>query len=61
MMEDIFESVYTHIYPSELKLKDTSISPHKSNYLGMSRHGFFHKLYGKRNDFDFKLLSIPNR
>ena len=59
-----FNSIYLNIYPSELELKLTSDSIHNANYLDMNisinNKQFIHKLYDKRNDFTFKVISMPN-
>ena len=53
-----------NIYPSELELKLTSDSILNTNYLDMNisinNKQFIHKLYDKRNDFTFKVISMPN-
>ena len=62
-----FDRIFKDIYPPELELKPTSISTSEANYLDMNikvaddhSHFFTHKLYDKRNDFDFKVISMPN-
>ena len=59
-----FDRIYSNIYPHELELKATMSSNSSTSYLDMditSHEGkFIHKLYDKRNDFEFKVISLPN-
>lgn len=60
-----FDKMFETIYPSELQLNNTNISNKESNYLDMnisidSSNKFEYKLYDKRQDFSFKVVSLPN-
>ena len=64
--KSLFSTVFKDIYPSELELKDTACSTAKSAYLDMdisvnqTSKKFQYTLYDKRNDFPFKVISMPN-
>ena len=61
-----FNAVFKDIYPSELELKKTALSHLKAAYLDMditvnqTNKQFHYTLYDKRNDFSFKVISMPN-
>ena len=59
-----FDKVFDKIYPKELELNATAISIHHTTYLDMDitvvDNKFVHKLYDKRNDFSFNVISLPN-
>ena len=55
--------INNNIYPSEMIVNKTNISVQKTNFLDMTisiyRHKFYIKLYDKRNDYDFDVISFP--
>ena len=59
-------STYKDIHPNELDLRKTVISDLKAAYVDKdisvkkSRNKFKYTLYGKRNDFLFQVISMPN-
>ena len=59
-----FLKVFKDIYPNELQLKNTTIDSKTSNFLDLNisieNNEFVTKLYDKRNDFSFKVISMPN-
>ena len=60
-----FDKIYKTVYPSELHLKSTGISSSNGNFLDMNiscdnQKLFNYTLYDKRNDFGFKVISMPN-
>jgi len=59
-----FDRIFKDIYPTELELKLTSGSQLSANYLDLQisidKGRITHSLYDKRNDFDFKVISMPN-
>ena len=59
----MFDSLYEDIYPDELSLLNTNISPCKVTFLDLAislhQGKFKHYLYDKRNDFDFSVISYP--
>ena len=59
----VFDSLYEDIYPEELSLLNTNISPCKVTFLDLAislhQGKFKHYLYDKRNDFDFSVISYP--
>ena len=59
-----FDKVIEKIYPKELELNATATSIHHTTYLDMDisviDNRFIHKLYDKRNDFSFNVISLPN-
>ena len=59
-----FDTIFKNIYPKELELKLTSGSKISANYLDLqiniNNGNIIHSLYDKRNDFDFKVISMPN-
>ena len=60
-----FDRIYSYIYPDVLELNSTGEnSNHSAAYLDMtissSDSKFTHKLYDKRDDFGFKVISMPN-
>ena len=58
------DRMYQEIYPSELVLNKTNTDDTMANYLDLeiSREGnrFTTKLFDKRNDFSFKVISLPH-
>ena len=59
-----FTDNHINIYPDVLTLNTTNVSNTSTNYLDMNisvvNDKFQYKLYDKRNDFDFKVISLPN-
>ena len=59
-----FDQMISSIYPKELELNATATSVHHTTYLDMDisivNRQFVHKLYDKRNDFSFEVISLPN-
>ena len=59
-----FNDNHVNIYPDVLTLNKTNTSDIDTNYLDMNisiiNNKFEYKLYDKRNDFDFKVISLPN-
>ena len=59
----LFDSIFEDIYPAELTLLNTNISPCKVTFLDLAislhRGKFKHCLYDKRNDFDFSVITYP--
>ena len=57
------ESCINNIYPSEMIVNKTNVSVQKTNFLDMTtsiyRGKFYIKLYDKRNDYDFDVISFP--
>lgn len=62
----LFNTIFSNIYPSILDLNSTNITINNANFLDMnidinsSTNKFDYKLYDKRNDFSFKVISLPN-
>ena len=58
------ESCIGNIYPAEMVVNKTNISVCKSNFLDMTisifRGKFYTRLYDKRNDYDFDVISFPH-
>ena len=59
-----FNRVYKEIYPECLVLEKTNVDRDRATFLDMDISvvdgKFCTKLYDKRRDFDFKVLSLPN-
>ena len=59
----LFESLFEDIYPEELTLVNTNLSPCKVTFLDLMitlhQGKFKNVLYDKRNDFDFSVISYP--
>ena len=59
----LFDRIYQDIYPKELTLLNTNVSPCKVTFLDMAislhRGKFKHFLYDKRDDFNFSVISYP--
>ena len=60
-----FDSDFKEIYPDVLDLNCTNINQQSTNYLDMNiniscRNIFEYKLYDKRNDYEFQVISLPN-
>ena len=59
-----FDSVYTDIYPQALELKYTARSRTNASFLDMdisiNNIIFNKKLFDKRNEFNFNIISLPN-
>lgn len=59
-----FANIYTDIYPNVMELKSTGSSAQHVSFLDMDikalGNKFKYTLYDKRNDFDFKVISLPN-
>ena len=57
------ESCINNIYPSEMIVNKTNVSVPRTNFLDMTisiyRGKFYIKLYDKRNDYDFDVISFP--
>lgn len=62
--EDDFNDHFILMYPSEMVLKCTNISPAKSNFLDMTisvyRGKYKYISYDKRKDFSFDIVNYPN-
>ena len=58
-----FDTIHQDIYPEELTLLNTNVSPCKVTFLDMTislhQGKFKHCLYDKRDDFDFSVISYP--
>ena len=58
-----FDSLYKTIYPREMILKRTNISPVVVNLLdstvSIHQGKFMYKLYEKRNEFNFNVINYP--
>ena len=58
-----FEGMVSHIYPAELQLNKANTSDTEAPFLGLHLSildGFVSsKIYDKRDDFDFDILSFP--
>ena len=59
-----FANIYTDIYPDMMELKSTGSSAQHVSFLDMDikalGNRFKYTLYDKRNDFEFKVISLPN-
>ena len=59
-----FDSVYTDIYPRALELKYTARSRTNASFLdidmSINNSIFNKKLFDKRNEFNFNVISLPN-
>ena len=59
----LLDTIYQDIYPEELTLLNTNVSPCKVTFLDMvtslHRGKFKHCLYYKRDDFNFSVISYP--
>ena len=59
-----FDSMYTSIYPKELKLNKASSSDTSAAFLDLDlsiENGVIHsKIYDKRDDFNFKIVNFPH-
>ena len=59
-----FANIYTDIYPDVMELKSTGSSAQHVSFLDMDikalGNRFKYTLYDKRNDFGFKVISLPN-
>ena len=62
--DGLFASHASHIYPPEMILKNTNISPNKSTFLDLTvsiyRQKFLYYSWDKRRDFNFRVVSYPN-
>ena len=64
--DDVFTTVSGNIYPAEIVLKNTNVSPNEVNYLSLKYHNlcyqyvYVYKSYVKRGDFNFKIMNYPN-
>ena len=60
---DFFDSMVNRIYPSELQLNKTNVSDTEASFLDLQlsiSDGFVKtKIYNKRDDFDFDIVTIP--
>ena len=58
-----FDTIYHDIYPVEMVLKKTNVSPQKVNFLDMTlsvyQGKFRYVCYDKRDDFKFEVISFP--
>ena len=58
-----FDGVIKDIYPAEMVLKKTNVSPQKVNFLDITisnyQGKFRYECYDKRNDFNFNVISFP--
>ena len=61
---EVCEAVCKDIYPAELDIVGTNSCPKQSNFLDLNisveSNSFYTKLYDKRRDFKFKVVSFPN-
>ena len=61
--DGLLGNLLSHIYPSEMIVNGTNVSPRKCNYLDMSisiyRGKFRVSLYDKRKDYDLNVISYP--
>ena len=62
--QNAFDEHFIFIYPSEMILKSTNISPAKSTFLDLTisiyRNKFRFTSYDKRKDFGFDIVNYPN-
>ena len=60
----LFDSIYKDIYPQEMILKNTNVSPCVVNFLDCTisiyQGRFVFKLFDKRNEFKFNVLNYPH-
>ena len=58
-----FNTIFKDIYPVEMVLKKTNLSPQKVNFLDITisiyQGKFKYVCYDKRNDFNFNVISFP--
>ena len=59
-----FENFIGEIYPSELELKNTTVTPDETTYLDTTinigeRNAIQMSIYDKREDFDFEIVNFP--
>ena len=59
-----FENFIGDIYPSELELKNTTVTPDETTYLDTTinigeRNAIQMSIYDKREDFDFEIVNFP--
>ena len=58
-----FNTIFKDIYPAEMVLKKTNLSPQKVNFLDVTisiyQGKFKYEYYDKRNDFNFNVISFP--
>ena len=58
-----FNTIFEEIYPVEMVLKKTNLSPQKVNFLDVTisiyQGKFKYECYDKRNDFNFNVISFP--
>ena len=57
-----FEGMVNQIYPSELKLNKTNTTDTEAPFLDLHlsiANGFSSKIYNKRDDFDFDIVTFP--
>ena len=61
--EGLFEKNIKNIYPKELELKKGNVGHDQASYLDIeskiSNRQFSHKLYDKRDDFNFNIVRMP--
>ena len=64
--DDVFTTVSGNIYPAEMVLKNSNISPNDVNDLDLNitfcaiSGKYVYKLYDKRDDFNLKIMNYPN-
>ena len=62
--DKLFGNVMNDIYPKEMVINNTNISPCKCNYLDLTisiyKGQFLIKLYDKRKDYSSKVISYPH-
>lgn len=60
---EYFDTIYRDIYPVEMVLKKTNVSPQKVNFLDITvsvyQGKFRFNCYDKRDDFQFDVISFP--
>ena len=60
----LFNNIFNDIYSDILDLNSTNTDNKSTNFLDMSinicRDKFEHRLYDKRNDYNFNVIYLPN-
>ena len=62
-IDNFFDSMANHIYPSELQLNKANVSDTEASFLNLHlsiSDGFVKaEIYDKRDDFDFDIVNFP--
>ena len=62
--DNMFQNKYKEIYPSEMVLKNTNVSPNEVNYLDLyisvENNQYIYRKYDKTNDYPFTVIKYPN-